>query len=63
MERLNEEIRKLRETENEKIKQLEEEKQTLEKAAKYTAKQLDELNAEKVRISNLIVSRKMKIHH
>ena len=55
MERLKEEIRKLRETENEKIKQLEEEKQRLEAAAKYSAEQLDVLNAKKVRtLTNFI---------
>ena len=35
-----EENRKLRETGNQKIKQLEQEKQTLDRAAKYSARQL-----------------------
>ena len=51
-ERLKEEItrlRQLRETDNLKIKQLEQQKQTLQKAAKFSANQLAALNAEKAR--------------
>ena len=40
--KLREENRKVRETGNQKIKQLEQKKQTLDKAAKYSAKQLVE---------------------
>ena len=40
IEKLTEEIKELRETANGKIKQLEQEKQTLDKAAKYSAKEL-----------------------
>ena len=46
--RVREEIRKFQETENQKIKQLEEERQTLEKAAKRSDEQLELLIDEKV---------------
>ena len=49
MERLNEEIRKLRETETEKIK-LERQKQTLEASTKYSAEQLEGLDVDQVGI-------------
>ena len=46
--RVKEEIGKLRETGNQKIKQLEEEKHTLEKAATYSSEQVEILTDEKV---------------
>ena len=48
LEKLREENRKLSETHNEKIKELEEEIQALEGAAMYSAKALEVLNAERV---------------
>ena len=48
--RVKEEMRKVRETENQKTKQLEEENRTLEAAAKRSAEQLESLAAEKVRV-------------
>ena len=46
--RVRAEMRKLRETENQKIQQLEEERQTLEKAARRSDEQLQILIDEKV---------------
>ena len=48
--RVKEEMRKFQEIENQKTKQLEEEKQTFETAAKDSAEQLESLAAEKVRV-------------
>ena len=48
LEKLKDENRKLCETHKEKIRELEEEKQALEGAAKYSDKALEALNAEQV---------------
>ena len=50
--RVKEEMRKFQEIENQKTKQLEEEKQTLEAAAKDSAEQLESLADEKVRVQS-----------
>ena len=57
--KLREENRKLRETSNQKIKQIEQEKQTLDKAAKYSTKQLA---AEKV-LYSLLKHFNTRVHH
>ena len=48
--RVKEEMKKIREIDNQKTKQLEEEKQTLEAAAKHSTEQLESMAAEKVRV-------------
>ena len=54
LEKLTEENKKLCETHKEKIRELEEENQALEGAAKYSAKALEALNAEQVCVMNFL---------
>ena len=54
LERLRGEMRKRRETDNERIRDLEEENQALGEAAKYSAQALEALNAPQVCVRHLL---------